>query len=125
MQASDLLMLKLQTLDLWPSDQAGWSEVTKTVQVDVKPILATGFKWSSLDYIRNMFYWWDDKFGRPALTDWDESLRTPGLFLAGPQLRHQRGDAKFTFCFVYKYRARFAVVACAIADRLGKDARAD
>ena len=46
-----------------------------------------------------------------------DSTKTPGVFLVGPQVRH--GD--LSFCFVYKFRQRFAIVADAIAKRLGHD----
>ena len=53
----------------------------------------------------------------PLLNKVDESTTTPGLFLVGPAMRH--GDP--VFCFVYKFRQRLAVVADAIARRLGHD----
>jgi cation diffusion facilitator CzcD-associated flavoprotein CzcO len=77
------------------------------------PILATGFK-SSLTLIEELFDWHE---GRPRLTPEDESTRTPGLFLVGPQVWHDQ----VIFCFIYKFRQRFGVVARAIADRLGLD----
>lgn len=80
-----------------------------------RPILATGFE-GSLSLIRDLFDWSDGDTA--LLTLEDESTRTPGLFVAGPQVRH--GDA--IFCFIYKFRQRFAVVANAIARRLGVDA---
>ncbi|MFQ3684895.1 NAD(P)/FAD-dependent oxidoreductase [Roseiflexus sp.] len=79
------------------------------------PVLATGFD-SSLSLVRDLFAWHADD-GYVLLTDEDESTRTPGLFLAGPQVRH--GD--IIFCFIYKFRQRFAVVAQAIGARLGID----
>jgi hypothetical protein len=42
------------------------------------------------------------------------------VFLVGPQVQH---DA-LSFCFVYKFRQRFAVVANAICGSLGIDTRA-
>ena len=42
--------------------------------------------------------------GDPKLTKCDESTICPGLFLCGPQVRQ---DDQI-FCFVYKYRQRFA-----------------
>ena len=47
----------------------------------------------------------------------DESTATPGLFLAGPSVRH----GELSFCFVYKFRQRFGVVADAICKGLGRD----
>jgi len=76
-----------------------------------QPILATGFT-GSLASIKNHFAW--TRSGHALLTECDESTRTPGLFVAGPQVRH----GNVIFCFIYKYRQRFAVVANEIAKRL-------
>merc|ERR1712146_563570 len=53
--------------------------------------------------------------GDPKLTKCGESTICPGLFLCGPQVRQ---DDQI-FCFVYKYRQRFAVVMNEIATRMG------
>jgi len=53
--------------------------------------------------------------GSPRLNEQDESIKTPGLFLVGPAVRH----GELSFCFIYKFRQRFAIVANAIARRLG------
>ena len=76
-----------------------------------KPILASGFV-GSARLVRSLFEWRDDGF--PLLTEHDESTVTNGLFLIGPQVR--QGD--IIFCFIYKFRQRFAVVANQIARRL-------
>ena len=76
-----------------------------------KPILASGFV-GSASLVRSLFDWRDASF--PLLTEDDESTLTRGLFLVGPQVRH--GD--IIFCFIYKFRQRFAVVANQIARRL-------
>ena len=76
-----------------------------------KPILASGFV-GSASLVRSLFEWRDDGF--PLLTENDESTVTKGLFLVGPQVR--QGDV--IFCFIYKFRQRFAVVANQIASRL-------
>ncbi len=76
-----------------------------------QPILASGFV-GSASLVRSLFEWRDDGF--PLLTENDESTVTQGLFLVGPQVRH--GD--IIFCFIYKFRQRFAVVANRIARRL-------
>ena len=55
----------------------------------------------------------------PLLTGHDESTRTPGLFLVGPQVRHP-GEI---FCFIYKFRTRFPSVAQQISARLNQPAR--
>jgi len=58
--------------------------------------------------------------GAPLLTDEDESTRVPGVFLVGPAVSH----GSLSFCFVYKFRQRFGVVAKAICEGLGVDIRA-
>ncbi len=79
------------------------------------PILATGFS-SSLGPVANLFERQEN--GSPLVTEAaDESTITPGLFLSGPMLRHD----KVIFCFIYKFRQRFAVIGNAIAQRLGLD----
>ena len=76
-----------------------------------KPILASGFV-GSASLVRPLFDWRDEAF--PLLTENDESTVTKGLFLVGPQVRQD----KIIFCFIYKFRQRFAVVANQIARRL-------
>ena len=76
-----------------------------------RPILATGFV-GSARLVRSLFDWRDEEF--PLLTENDESTVTRGLFLIGPQVR--QGD--LIFCFIYKFRQRFAIVANQIARRL-------
>ena len=78
------------------------------------PILATGFT-GSLSLIERLFVWLEN--GSVELTEEDESSMTPGLFVTGPMVRHDG----VIFCFIYKFRQRFAVVAKAIAERLGID----
>jgi putative flavoprotein involved in K+ transport len=78
------------------------------------PILATGFS-GSLKLIESLFSW--KKNGYVDLTERDESTITPGLFVTGPMVRHE----DVIFCFIYKFRQRFAVVASAIAQQLGVD----
>ena len=77
-----------------------------------QPILGIGFT-GGHGLLEDLFNLRDDGF--PLLTKNDESTETPGLFLCGPYVRH--GD--LIFCFIFKYRQRFAVVAKAIATSLG------
>lgn len=78
------------------------------------PILATGFAGGT----RVLDEWFAfDNDGCPLLTSQDESTELPGLFLVGPELKHNG----HLFCFIYKFRQRFAVVARAIAGRDGID----
>jgi len=79
------------------------------------PLLANGFE-GSTRLIANLFESREDRY--PQLTTHDESTITPGLFLCGPAVRHDN----HVFCFIYKYRQRFAVVAKAVANSLGLSA---
>jgi putative flavoprotein involved in K+ transport len=80
----------------------------------IPPVLATGFH-SSIHLLEDLF----DTRGDDSviLSESDESTRVPGLFVAGPLVRHEQG----IFCFIYKFRQRFAVVAHALAAPLGLD----
>lgn len=78
------------------------------------PVLATGFAQTACRH-PELWDWRDDGF--PELTAEDESTRAPGLFLIGPGVR----QGSISFCFIYKFRQRFAVVAKAIGERLGLD----
>ena len=91
-------------------------EVTTTTgrraRSPTSPLLASGFR-GGHERLGRLFESRPD--GLPMLTDEDESTVTPGLFLCGPSVRHDG----HIFCFIYKYRQRFAVVARAIAGSLG------
>ena len=94
---------------------SGYEVVTKdgeSFETPVEPLLAHGFE-GSHKLIANLFERRDDGF--PLLNEHDESTIVPGVFLCGPAVRHNN----FIFCFIYKYRQRFAVVAKSIATSLG------
>lgn len=74
-----------------------------------RPINCTGFE-SSISLVSELF---EHNQGYPVINDFDESSITKNLFLVGPQVKH--GDA--LFCFIYKFRQRFAIVAEEIATR--------
>lgn len=74
-----------------------------------KPINCTGFA-SSLTLVDSLFLF---KKGFPLLNQFDESIETKNLYLVGPQVKHDGA----LFCFIYKYRQRFAIVAESIARR--------
>ena len=95
-----------------PGGYGVYSEYQKWVTAH-PPILCTGFD-TSLKQISPLFDWSN---GYAALTENDESTLTPGLFVSGPSVRH----GNLIFCFIYKFRQRFAVIANAIAYRLGID----
>ncbi len=84
----------------------------ETFQSPVQPLLAGGFE-GSHKLVSHLFERRDDGF--PLLSEHDESTIVPGVYLCGPAVRHD----KQVFCFIYKYRQRFAVVAKAIATSLG------
>ena len=81
-------------------------------QTRVPPLLAGGFE-GSHKFVADLFERRDDGF--PLLSEHDESTIVPGVFLCGPAVRHNN----FVFCFIFKYRQRFAIVAKAIATSLG------
>lgn len=76
-----------------------------------KPILATGFQ-SGATQIEHLFDWREDRL--PLLNGYDESVKQPNLYLIGPSVRQK----EVIFCFMYKFRQRFAVVAKHILDKL-------
>lgn len=92
---------------LWDQDDV--PSVSRT-----RPILANGFH-SGLGAVDQLFE--RNKDNLPVFSEEaDESTITPGLFYSGPALVHRNS----LFCFVYKFRARFGVIAREIASRLGK-----
>lgn len=86
-----------------------------TLVVDHPPIAATGYG-AGLGPIARLCARRED--GWPLLTEDDESTLTPNLFINGPMVRHGNRH----FCFIYKFRQRFAYIAGIIAGRLGLDA---
>ena len=88
------------------------------------PILATGFEGSVAAAARDLFDLADEDgggclAGAPLLTAEDESTKVPGVFLVGPSV--VQGD--LSFCFVYKFRQRFGIVAEAICRGLGRETK--
>ena len=81
-------------------------------QSSTPPLLAGGFE-GSHTLVADLFEQRED--GSLLLSEDDESTIVPGLFLCGPEVRHNN----HIFCFIFKYRQRFAVVAKAIATSLG------
>lgn len=81
------------------------------------PILATGFQSGIKRQIASFFDW---EAGQPIFSEVDSSTLYPDLFYSGPSLVHR--DSKF--CFIYKFRARFGVIAREIGTRLGVDTSA-
>lgn len=84
------------------------------LEVSTRPVLCTGFK-GGLGLVADRFT--GDDGSLSFTEEADESPVTPGLFYSGPLLRHRRS----LFCFIYKFRSRFGIVARAIASRLGRE----
>ncbi|MEM6456243.1 MAG: NAD(P)/FAD-dependent oxidoreductase [Acidobacteriota bacterium] len=89
----------------------------RSFQTAVPPVFAGGFEGSHA-FVAPFFEQRDDGF--PVLSKHDESTLVPGMFLCGAAVRHD----DHIFCFIYKYRQRFAVVAKAIATSMGQPAEA-
>lgn len=94
-------------------------EITEKGMIDSKgnfyptetsPVLATGFSALQSPLIHPFF---EESNNRAVLTDLDESTICSNLFMVGPQVEH----FDVVFCYIYKFRQRFAVIAKEIADR--------
>ena len=84
----------------------------RVFQSKTQPLLASGFI-GSQSMVKHLFE--DREDGFPLLNEYDESTKFPGMYLCGPSVRHDNHD----FCFIFKFRQRFAVVAANIADSMG------
>ena len=110
-----------------PPSETGDEGNELVVHTAQPPILATGFEGSVAAAAPDLFHLADDAdvasgccAGAPKLTREDESTKVPGVFLVGPAVTH----GKLSFCFVYKFRQRFGIVADAICRGLGRDTTA-
>ena len=107
-------------------EEIGEEGAEVTLHTPQAPLLCTGFAGSvKIGVAKDLFEWGDEDAGgclagAPLLNDVDESTKTPGLFLVGPAVRHD----DHIFCFVYKFRQRFGVVADTIAKGLDFDTEA-
>jgi putative flavoprotein involved in K+ transport len=86
-----------------------------TLRSVTRPILAAGFATSTI-LIENLITR-DEKQNTILDPLTDEVVGSPNLYLSGPMVHH--GDA--IFCFIYKNRQRYAVIASSIAKKLGVD----
>ena len=109
--------------DITPRGAEGSELVVHTTQ---PPVLCTGFEGSVASAASHLFSLADKSdeakgclAGAPLLNEVDESTKVPGVFLVGPTVRH----GELSFCFVYKFRQRFAIVADAICRGLGRDTK--
>ena len=109
-------------------------EETTSLESKSKIVLCTGFERSN-DVLKDWVMW---KEGYPVVTSaHDESTKARNLFLSGPWLRHSASfcpagssnpdknsnndDDDVLFCFIYKFRTRFAVVAGEVLSRVVHD----
>ena len=106
-----------------PAGAEGSEVVVHTAQ---PPVLCTGFEGSVASVAQDLFDLADGSggakgclAGAPVLTEEDESTKVPGVFLVGPSVVH----GELSFCFIYKFRQRFGIVADAICRGLGRDTR--
>ena len=76
-----------------------------------KVILATGFQ-SGFKALWELISYRPD--GHPDLNTFDELKQTNGVFISWPMVRQE----DVIFCFIYKFRQRFWVIALEIAKRL-------
>lgn len=88
------------------------SEDGQVFRSKTQPLLAGGFDGSHA-LVSHLFEKREDGF--PLLNERDESTKVPGIYLCGPSVRHDNHD----FCFIFKFRQRFAVVAQSIASSMG------
>lgn len=84
------------------------------VVLENAPILATGFL-NCVHHIKGEPLFAYNEDGIPMVNADDESTVANNVFLIGPSLR----QGNVIFCYIYKFRQRFAVVAETIAKRLG------
>lgn len=82
------------------------------VYSETEPIIATGFDVTQNPLIQQLF---SVKQGEVRLTELDESTRYPNVFLIGATVRHEEA----ILCYIYKFRARFAVLTRTMMDREG------
>ncbi|BCU53337.1 pyridine nucleotide-disulfide oxidoreductase [Staphylococcus auricularis] len=73
-------------------------------ETKTEPIIATGFDVTRNPLVQQLFTVRD---GEVKLTELDESTRYPNVFLIGATVRHDEA----ILCYIYKFRARFAVLA--------------
>ncbi|HIB1820274.1 TPA: NAD(P)-binding domain-containing protein, partial [Enterococcus faecalis] len=87
------------------------TENGKSLPVENIPILCTGFKNGTKSITASLFKYKEN--GEVLLNDFDESTIAKNIFLTGPNVR--KGNT--IFCYIYKFRQRFAVIANEIARR--------
>ncbi|MBI5974855.1 NAD(P)/FAD-dependent oxidoreductase [Staphylococcus canis] len=84
----------------------------QVITTPTEPILATGFDVTQNPLVQQLF---KVKNEAVQLSDLDESTLYPNVFMIGATVRH----ASAILCYIYKFRARFAVLAREIMEREG------
>ncbi|REI21970.1 pyridine nucleotide-disulfide oxidoreductase [Staphylococcus felis] len=84
----------------------------KVIHTETQPILATGFDVTQNPLVQQLF---TVRHNEVLLSDLDESTRYPNVFMIGATVRHESA----ILCYIYKFRARFAVLAREIIEREG------
>lgn len=88
------------------------SQEGRVFKSQYKPILATGFKNGAQNVGGKLFS--QTQTGEIDLTEKDESVITQNAFMIGPSLK----IAEQSFCYIYKFRQRFSLIAEEILKRM-------
>lgn len=113
---SHIKVVNAKVISIEKFDDGGYTLTTsegEKYSTNTAPINCMGFD-SSTKLIEHLFEVEDDHLKLNAL---DESTLYPNLFLAGPQVQHD----KALFCFIYKFRQRFGIIGEVLSERLDGD----
>ncbi|QTU83265.1 NAD(P)-binding domain-containing protein [Carnobacteriaceae bacterium zg-C25] len=110
----------LRSIDFDGSDYTLSFEDGSKQVVENAPILATGFL-NAMHHIQGDALFSFNEDGIPLVNEHDESTIAKNVFLVGPSLRQNT----VIFCYIYKFRQRFAVVAELLAKRMGVTCHAE
>lgn len=97
-------------------DQQGYTlhfQNGETARTPHRPVLATGFLSEVHQFEFPLFEYNEDSI--PMVNAYDESTLYENAFLIGPSVRQQQ----VIFCYIYKFRQRFAYIIHQIAQREG------
>ncbi|MBK0041287.1 MULTISPECIES: NAD(P)/FAD-dependent oxidoreductase [unclassified Leuconostoc] len=87
-----------------------FDEGNKIIETSEEPIICTGFYNGATHIQPDLFKVVNNV---SLLNDFDESIIAKNVFLTGPDVRH----GETIFCYVYKFRQRFAIIAEEIMKR--------
>uniref|UniRef100_UPI002243D934 NAD(P)-binding domain-containing protein n=2 Tax=Enterococcus TaxID=1350 RepID=UPI002243D934 len=103
--------IKIKKIDKTSTGYILITEDNKSLLVENLPILCTGFENGTKSITASLFKYKEN--GQVLLNDFDESIIAKNIFLIGPNVC--KGNT--IFCYIYKFRQRFAVIANEIARR--------